>query len=101
MVGAKLILRFERARFAAVFAVTAALVLTGILVEHSGLYVVMAAGGFLAALGDDALQVRANALLQDMLPSEQRATLISVNSLSFSLIMIVLSPFAGWFFTVW
>ena len=61
----------------------------------------MALGGFIAAVGDDALQVRTNALLQDMFPSEQRATLISMESFLFSVIMIVLSPLAGFVFTVW
>jgi len=47
------------------------------------------------------LQVRTNAKLQKLFPSEQRATLTSVESLSFSLIMIVLSPIAGAIFTYW
>ena len=61
----------------------------------------MALGGFMAATGDDALQVRTNAKLQKMFPSEQRATLTSVESFSFSVIMIVLSPLAGFVFTYW
>ena len=69
--------------------------------EHSAYYGIMALGGFIAAVGDDALQVRTNALLQDMFPSEQRATLISMESFLFSVIMIVLSPLAGFVFTVW
>ena len=55
----------------------------------------------LSALADDALQVRTNTRLQDMFPSEQRATLISIESFTFSIIMIVLSPLAGWFFSFW
>ena len=50
---------------------------------------------------DDALQVRTNTRLQAMFPSEQRATLISIECFSFSIIMIVLSPLAGFFFSVW
>lgn len=80
---------------------TTALVWIGFLVEHSGWYVLMAAGGFLSACGDDALQVRTNAILQDMFPSEQRATLISIESFTFSVIMIVLSPLAGIVFSIW
>ena len=34
-------------------------------------------------------------------PSEQRATLVSIESFSFSVIMIVLSPLAGFVFTYW
>lgn len=101
VVGSKLILKLTKPKYKTVFAATAALVMLGILAEHSQLYLIMAAGGFLAAVGDDALQVRTNVKLQNMFPSEQRATLTSVESLSFSLIMIVLSPLAGFFFTYW
>ena len=49
----------------------------------------------------DALQVRTDAILQEMFPSEQRATLISMESFTFSVIMIALSPLAGIVFSVW
>lgn len=99
--GSKAILRFPKLSYRAVFAVTAVLVLAGLLAEHSASYIVMSLGGFAAALGDDALQVRTNAKLQKMFPSEQRATLTSMESFSFSVIMIVLSPLAGFVFTYW
>lgn len=101
VVGSKLILKIPKAGYKLVFACTAALVLTGIGLEHAESCLVMALDGFIAALGDDALQVRTNAKLQKMFPSEQRATLTSVESLSFSLIMIVFSPLAGYLFTRW
>lgn len=101
IVGSKLILKLPKLKYKRVFAAAAALVLTGFCAEHSPYCPVMALGGFLAAVGDDALQVRTNALLQDMFPSEQRATLTSVESFSFSVIMIVLSPLAGVIFTHW
>ena len=44
---------------------------------------------------------RTNTILQNMFPSEQRATLISIDSFIFSVIMIVLSPLAGMFFAMW
>ena len=53
------------------------------------------------AMADDALQVRTNTRLQNMFPSENRATLISMESFAFSIIMIVLSPLAGFFFSAW
>lgn len=99
--GSRLILKFPRLSYRRVFVLTAILVLTGILMEHSPFWYITALGGFMAAAGDDALQVRTNALLQDMFPSEQRATLTSVESFSFSVIMIVLSPLAGFAFTYW
>ena len=101
IVGAKLILRCEKIRYRNIFVTAASLVLCGVFLEHSGLYVIMTAGGFIAALSDDALQVRTNTMLQDMFPSEQRATLISIESFTFSMIMIVLSPLAGILFSQW
>lgn len=74
---------------------------SGILLEHSPAYTVMTLGGFLSAAADDALQVRTNALLQDMFPSQQRATLTSVESFSFSTVMVLLAPLAGVLFRYW
>lgn len=101
ILGARIILKCKKLRYRSVFAITASFVLAGVLVEHSGLYLVMAAGGFIAAFSDDALQVRTNTILQDMFPSEQRATLISMESFTFSMIMIVMSPLAGILFSHW
>ena len=101
IVGSRLILKLPKIGYKWIFAISTSLVLTGFLAEHSPFYWVMALGGFIAAVGDDALQVRTNAILQDMFPSEQRATLTSVESFSFSVIMIVLSPLAGFVFTYW
>ncbi len=101
IVGSKLILQFPKLKYRSVFIVTVLLVFAGVLAEHSSIWVVMTSGGFLAAVGDDAIQVRTNAILQDMFPSEQRATLTSAESFSFSVIMIVLSPLAGVIFTYW
>lgn len=101
IVGARLILKFQKLSYKYVFAVTLLLVLTGIFAEHSSFYFIAALGGFLSAMGDDAIQVRTNAIIQDMFPSEQRATLTSVESFTFSVIMIVLSPLAGFAFMYW
>lgn len=101
ILGAKLILRCKKMRYRNAFMTAALLVLCGVFLEHSGMYLVMTAGGFIAAFSDDALQVRTNTILQDMFPSKQRATLISIESFTFSMIMIVLSPLAGILFSHW
>ena len=101
ILGAKLILRCKKLRYRWVFLITSVLVLCGVLIEHTDIAVLMTLGGFVAACSDDALQVRTDAILQEMFPSEQRATLISVESFTFSMIMIVLSPLAGIVFSVW
>lgn len=101
ILGAKLILKCKKLRYRKLFFMTAFLVFLGVMAEHSGVSLFMVAGGFVAAFSDDALQVRTNTILQDMFPSEQRATLISMESFTFSMIMIVLSPLAGVLFSVW
>ena len=101
IIGARIILRFKKQSYRIVFAAASVMVLAGILLEHSFIPLLMTAGGFIAALADDALQVRTNTRLQDMFPSAQRATLISIECFTFSIIMIVLSPLAGWFFSFW
>ena len=101
IIGAKAVLGFRKHNYRDIFLITAGLVLVGIALEHTGMSMLMTAGGFIAALADDALQVRTNTRLQEMFPSEQRATLISIECFTFSMIMIVLSPLAGFFFSIW
>lgn len=101
IVGSKLILKLKNLKYKNVFLITIFLVFVGYLAEHSSIYLIMIFGGFLSALADDALQVRTNAKIQDMIPSEQRATLTSVESFLFSSVMIVLSPLAGVIFSKW
>ena len=101
IVGAKLILKVKKARYVKVFILCSIGVLTGVLLEHTGVAVLMVLGGFISAMSDDAIEIRTNAKLSSMFPSEQRATLISISSFTFSVIMIVLSPLAGYFFSIW
>lgn len=61
----------------------------------SGNPYLMILGGFAGSFADDFLEVSTDILLNDMIPSEQRATLISVNSFTFSLVMIVMSTLMG------
>lgn len=99
--GSRLIVRCPRVRYRIIFVISALLVLSGVFLEHSGNCMIMAFGGFAAACADDALQVRTNAKLQEYFPSQQRATLISMESFTFSMLMIILSPLAGSLFSKW
>ncbi len=99
--GAKLILKAKRVQYKVIFVFCTVIVVLGVCLEHSGMIPVMVLGGFLSAMADDALQIRTDARLQDMFPSKQRATLLSISSFTFSVIMIVLSPLAGYFFSIW
>lgn len=101
VLGAKLILKVRGSGYRSIYSVCCAGVMLGVCLEHTGLVPAMILGGFVSAMADDALQVRTDACLQEMFPSEQRATLISISSFTFSLIMIVLSPLAGYFYLVW
>lgn len=74
-------------------------IIAGVFCGISNLPLVMCIGGFTSNLCDDLLQVRTDALLNERFPSSQRATLISVSSLCFSIVMIILSPIAGYFFS--
>lgn len=101
VVGSKLIVYFKKIKYVYLFIICTVGVVFGVILEHSGMVPVMVLGGFLSSLCDDAIEIRTNAKLQDMFPSEQRATLVSISSFTFSVIMIVLSPLAGYFFSIW
>lgn len=101
VLGAKLVLKAKEVRYIVLFTICAMGVVTGVLLEHTAIIWLMVLGGFLSAMSDDAIQIRTDARLQDMFPSEQRATLVSISSFTFSVIMIVLSPLAGYFFSIW
>ncbi|MCR5213899.1 MAG: MFS transporter [Eubacterium sp.] len=101
IVGARLIVKAKKARYVSVFIICTLGVMAGVLLEHTGIAILMVLGGFLSSMADDAIEIRTGAKLQEMFPSDQRATLLSVSSFTFSVIMIVLSPLAGLFFEIW
>lgn len=72
-----------------------AVVLAGGGLALGGGYLRLALGGLLAGMGDDALELQVGEVLNRRFSSEQRATLVSVSSLCFSLTMVVLSPLGG------
>jgi len=94
--GARLAAVFASMRYRTLALLCMGGVMLGLALAFSGLPAVMCLGGFLAAAMDDLLQVRTDAKLNDMFPSAQRSTLVSVSSLCFSLVMAVVSPLAGW-----
>ena len=81
-----------------VFCISLALI--GVVSEFTNVWYLMTLGGFLTAFADDLLQIKSDIALNQMVPPEQRATLISVNSFCFSMIMIVMSPLAGYVFSL-
>lgn len=53
-------------------------------------------GAMVAAGGMDAWVLHLQRYLNKMFPSDQRATLVSINMMVYSLLMIFVSPLAGW-----
>ena len=100
ILGAHISTKVKGVKFGKLFAVCLVLVSAGFMAEFTGVAWIMTLGGFLAAFADDLIQIRADVELNQMVPAPQRATLISVNSLVFSLVMIVMSPLAGWLFSL-
>ena len=94
-------LGLQLARFAGrvPYGVTAVLcgggVLLGVLLACGSWLPAVLAGGFLAGMLDDLLDVRSDVVLNQMVPSSQRATLVSVSSLTFSLVMLAVAPLMG------
>ena len=97
--GARLILYCKSWSYGRVFAVSAIAVAGCVAAAILPVPAVMVFGGFLSALFDNFLQVRSDVRLNEMVPAGQRATLISVSSLCFSGVMIVLSPLFGLLFS--
>ena len=98
--GAKLVQYFSGWKYSKISVMCVLGVVLGALSVVTGYPLIMCLGGFVASLFDDLLQVRSDILLNQMIPSSQRATLISVASLCFSVVMIVLSPAMGWVFSL-
>ncbi len=91
--------RLDRLSYPKVVAVTGAGVLFCALAARGICLPVLMAFGLLAGLLDDSLQLVSDKKLNDRFPSAQRATLISVSSMIFSVFMIPLSPLFGWWFS--
>ena len=97
--GGKAVSLFTGRKYKSIVMFSITGIIVAVLTLFTGNPYVICAGGFLAAFSDDFLEVRTDILLNSMIPSEQRATLVSVCSFAFSVVMIVLSPIMGWFFS--
>lgn len=100
VVGARAVLLVQGWPYGKVAACSAAGVTLCLLGSLGRIPLLMALCGFIAALLDDLLEVRSDVQLNRMVPSGQRATLLSVSSLCFSMIMMLLSPALGKLFSL-
>lgn len=97
-IGARAVVLFKKWRYYSVSVICLLGITAGFVFGISSVPMLMCLGGFLANLCTDLHEVRTDAVLNERFPSSQRATLISVASLCFSVVMIILSPIAGWVF---
>lgn len=100
LLGAYMSVKVRHWQFSRIFILCLAVVTAGFFANFTGVALVMTAGGFMAAFADDLIQIRADVELNSIVPSGQRATLISVNSWCFSLVMVFMSPLAGFIFSL-
>lgn len=98
-VGSQLVRFTGSCSYRRIAALCAGGVLFTVLLAATSWPAVVCAGGFCAGLLDDLLQVRTDIRLNSMCPSQQRATLLSVSSLCFSLVMLGLAPAMGALFS--
>ncbi|SDB50085.1 Major Facilitator Superfamily protein [Pseudobutyrivibrio sp. YE44] len=98
-VGAKATELISHIRYRMVSCISFAGVLFAFLSIFSGNMYIMMLGGFIGGFADSFIEVRSDVLLNNMIPSNQRATLMSINSFTFSVIMIILAPIFGWLFS--
>ncbi len=99
-IGAKVTEFFPEKRYKKIAIIATVGVMIAFASIFTGNYYLMIIGGFIGAFSDNFVQVRTDILLNTMIPSDQRATLMSVNSFAFSMVMIVLSPIFGMIFSL-
>lgn len=75
-------------------------VLIGTLLAATSWLPAVLAGGFLAGTLDDLMDVCSDVILNEMIPSSRRATLVSVSSLVFSFVMLAVAPLLGALFSM-
>ena len=99
--GAKLAIPLAKLRHRNAVLICGILSAAGVALCSSPLPAVCVAGGFFMMICDEALCTLTDARLNQLFPSAQRATLVSVFSMSFSLVMVVLSPLVGAWCGLW
>jgi MFS family permease len=97
-IGSKAITYLNKVKYKTIGVVT----LIGAIIAFLSIYTrnpyLMIVGACIGSFSDSFIEIRTDVVLNNMIPSEQRATLMSINSFTFSVVMIVLSPIFGWIF---
>ena len=87
---------FPKSRYKTLLIMSTIGVLIALSASFTQIPILMIVGGFVGAFADDFLEVRTDVILNEIIPSEQRATLVSVSSFVFSVMMIVFSTLMGY-----
>lgn len=94
--GAKMVVFFPKSRYKTLLIMSVIGVFIALSASFTKIPILMIIGGFVGAFADDFLEVRTDVILNEIIPSEQRATLVSATSFVFSIVMIVLSTLMGY-----
>lgn len=93
--GSKMVAHFPNSTYKGLLIISSICVGFAFASSFSNLPLLMVVGGFIGAFADDFLEVRTDVILNEIIPSSQRATLVSVCSFMFSVVMIVMSTLMG------
>ncbi|SEA66916.1 Major Facilitator Superfamily protein [Pseudobutyrivibrio sp. ACV-2] len=97
-IGSKAITHFKHFGYKSIALISLCGVVFAILSVFMGNPYIMILGACVGAFADSFIEIRSDVVLNNMIPSAQRATLMSINSFTFSVIMIVMSPVFGLIF---
>lgn len=96
--GSKTVTYFNRFSYRIIGAIS----FVGVVLAFTSVFLgnpyIMILGACIGSFADSFIEIRSDVVLNDMIPSGQRATLMSINSFTYSVIMILLSPVFGWIF---
>ncbi len=98
-VGAKTAPMMKNISYKTAGIISSAFTLAGFMLSLQSEPMLMIPGGIIANIAGDMIYVLTDEKLNERFPSSQRATLVSVSSLSFSVVMMILSPLAGYIFS--
>ena len=100
VIGPHLVIKVKHFSYPVLSSICILGVLFGMVCGMGTFPLMMCIGGFMSNLCDNLLQIRTDTILNSRFHSSQRATMNSVVSQTFSILMIVLAPIAGWMFSI-
>jgi len=99
VIGARIITKVNINSIKLIMTIAMAGALFSMATVFTDLPILMIIGGFVSGFTNSWMAIKENVYLNDMFPSGQRATLVSVNSFAYSVVMIIMSPLMGLLFS--